>query len=134
VRQNVWLVVCSLGLVVLGLGLVRLALSPVPGRWVWSCVLGGLVGLGVLALVVFAPGLAGLVAYGCQPGLVVLVVLVAFQLMLHERYRRQIVFLPSFSRARTGSSVVRSEEARPGEPSTVDAPPRSVGSSVERGQ
>jgi len=45
---------------------------------------------------------------------------------MHERYRRQIVFLPSFSRSRAGSSLVRKKSSpRPpnGEPSTVDAPP-----------
>jgi hypothetical protein len=124
VHQKVWLVVCSLSLVVLGLALVRLALSA-GRRWVWACVLAALAVLGGLALVVFAPGLAGLVAYGCQPGLLVLVVLVLVQWMLHERYRRQIIFLPSFSRAHTGSSVANANGGRPAEPSTVDNPPSS---------
>jgi hypothetical protein len=45
------------------------------------------------------------------------------QWLLHERYRRQIVFLPSFSRSRAGSSLLRGGVQRPhGEPSTVDAP------------
>jgi hypothetical protein len=125
VHQKVWLVVCSLSLVVFGLALVRLALSSGPRRWVWACVLAALAVLGGLALVVFTPGLAGLVAYGCQPGLLVLAVLVLVQWMLHERSRRQIIFLPSFSRAPTASSVAQANGGRPAEPSTVDNPPSS---------
>jgi hypothetical protein len=130
--QQPWLIVCSLGLVLLGLVLSRLALSPVPGRWAWACVLLSLAVCGGLVLVVFAPGLAGLIAYGCEYGLLVLVLIIMLQWLLHERYRRQIIFLPSFSRPRSGSSLARAEAARPVEPSTVDAPPRGPGSSVER--
>jgi hypothetical protein len=80
------------------------------------------------------PGLAGQIAFGCQPGLVVLVLLLLIQWLLHERYRRQIVFLPSFSRARSGSSLTRPHvpTGPPSEPSTVDVSPRQHGSSVER--
>jgi hypothetical protein len=101
---------------------------------VWACLLGTIMVLGGLALVVLAPALAGQVAYGCQPGLLVLLLFLLVQWLLHERYRRQIIFLPSFSRPRTGSSLSRAEAARPnGEPSTVDAPPRTgQGSSAER--
>ena len=60
------------------------------------------------------------------------VLIVLLQWLLHERYRRQIIFLPSFSRSRSGSSLSRAEAARAGEPSTVDAPARGPGSSVER--
>jgi hypothetical protein len=70
------------------------------------------------------PTLLAAVVYGCEPGAVVLVLFAGIQWLLHERYRRRVVFLPSFSRARTGSSNVRNgSSARPrGEPSTVDAP------------
>jgi hypothetical protein len=138
VPQKAWLVVCSLALVVLGLVLARLLLSAHPGLVVLGLVLALVVlALAVLAgllLAVCAPGLAGQVAYGCQPGLLVVVLIVALQWVLHERYRRQIVFLPSFSRPRSGSSVAPAADAPPAtEPSTVDAPPRNQGSSVERG-
>jgi hypothetical protein len=127
-----WLVGCSLALVVLGLVLSRLALSAVPGRSAWAWAMGGVVVLAGLAVVALAPGLAAQVAYGCQPGLLVLVLILLAQWMLHERYRRQIIFLPSFSRSRSSSSVLRPGSKPLGEPSTVDvAPP--AGSSVERG-
>jgi hypothetical protein len=130
--QKAWLVACSMVLVVLGLLLSRLGLSSLPGRWLWAWGMGAVLVLAGLVLVVITPSLANLIAYGCQPGLVVLIVLVGVQWMLHERYRRQIIFLPSFSRARTGSSLGRADSVPVGEPSTVDAPPRIGGSSVER--
>jgi hypothetical protein len=129
VPNKAWLVGCSLGLFVLGLLLWRLALSARVG---WAWLPGSVVVLAGLAVVVLAPGLAGQIAHGAQPGVLVLGLFLLIQWLLHERYRRQIIFLPSFSRARSGSSLARAEAARPnGEPSTVDAPPRS-GSSVER--
>jgi hypothetical protein len=135
VPRRAWLVACSLLIVVLGLALTRLVLAPTPSRVVvaWVLVVGLLVA--ILGLVVFLPDLSGQLAYGCQPGLVVLILFVLLQWLLHERYRRQIVFLPSFSRVRSGSSLVQAEQVAPqptGEPSTVDAP-RPTGSSVERG-
>ena len=43
--------------------------------------------------------------------------------MLQQHYRRQVVFLPGFSRLKAGSSLVRDgSHARPREPSTIDAP------------
>ena len=70
------------------------------------------------------------IAYGCQPGAVVMLAVLGLQWLMHRRYRRQIVFLPSFSRSRAGSSLIRktpSNLPQSGEPSTVDAPPPSVG-------
>ena len=80
----------------------------------------------------FRPTVFYAIAYGCEPGAVVLLLALAFQWVMLERYRRQIVFLPSFRRARTGSSLVRANGARrpAGEPSTVDAP-RPSGSSQQ---
>ena len=48
----------------------------------------------------------------------------AQQWLLQRRYRRQVVFMPGFSRARPGSSMVRVNNAgpRPKEVSTVDVP------------
>jgi hypothetical protein len=43
--------------------------------------------------------------------------------MLHERYRRQVVFMPGFTRLKSKSSlIVNTPQPRPREPSTVDAP------------
>jgi hypothetical protein len=134
VPQQAWLLACSLGLVLLGLVLSRLPFGgPTAGLWAW--LLLALLVAGLLLGVLLWPTLAGQLAYGCQPGAVVLLLMALAQWLLHERYRRQIVFLPSFSRAHPGSSLSRKESvprAPLGEPSTVDAPPRPAGSSVER--
>jgi hypothetical protein len=73
---------------------------------------------GVLAILLFRPGLVAQFAYGCQPGVLVLIVLVVFR-WLWERQRRQIVFLPGFSRpSRGGSSLARHGSSnKPAEPS-----------------
>jgi hypothetical protein len=147
VPQQLWLLFCSLGLLLLGLlGMGHWtapngkAGSLAPG----SLSLRGLVvvtagGVLLVAAVLFWPTLTGQVAYGCQPGLVVLLPLLVVQWLFQERRRRRIVFLPAFSqkperssasgRRGEGSSVSPGRaEATPapaprrGEPSTVDAP------------
>jgi hypothetical protein len=92
-------------------------------------------GLSVLvaALVIGAVGLLNdyllpVLFMGCQPGLVALGVVVVMQWILQERYRHQLIFMPSFSRTTQGSTVIRQSKA-PRDPSTIDAPPvASVGS------
>src|SRR5262249_53564108 len=129
--QQTSLLVCSLGLLVLGLGLYWTA-RPRPGDgghmapWLWPIL--ALVTLGVVVAVLFWPTTLWAVVYGCEPGALVLVCVIAFQWLMHQRYRRQIVFLPSFSRGRAGSSLLRkstSSRPRNGGASTVDAPPPS---------
>ena len=131
--QTAWLIVCSAVLVLIGLLLARLVLNKEGGP---SSFRIGIVTSGVAAALVaaglFVPNLLGQMAYGCQPGVLVLVVIIGVQRLLHERYRRQIVFLPSFTRSsRKGSSLHRAEPRPHGQPSTVDAP-RPVGSSIDR--
>jgi hypothetical protein len=44
------------------------------------------------------------------------------QWLVQERYRRQVVFMPGFTRLQAGSSLSRAPQgAKPREPSTVDA-------------
>ncbi|MGH7223153.1 MAG: hypothetical protein ACRELF_07995, partial [Gemmataceae bacterium] len=127
--QQGWLLLCSLALLIVGLGLYWTA-RPQGGDdgrmavWFWPllAVLILSAALGIL----FWPTTLWAILYGCQPGALVLLLVVALQWTMYRRYRRQIVFLPSFSRARSGSSLVRptaSPLAVNGEPSTVDAPP-----------
>jgi hypothetical protein len=135
VPQQAWLLVCSLGL--LGLGLL-FALAPLP-RWLfWGLTVLTFAGLTVAAVLV--PGVLPAAAYGCEPGLLVLLLVLAGHWLLHRRYRRQVVFLPGFARHKTGSSLVRSTgssnraRAVPArEPSTIDEPPKR-GSSSEAEQ
>ena len=56
------------------------------------------------------------VAFGCEPGAAVLLLVLAFQVLMLERYRRRIVFLPNFRRARSGSSLVRTSRRHTGRP------------------
>jgi hypothetical protein len=86
--------------------------------------------LAIAVATLFWPTMLCAIAYGCEPGAVVMLAVFGLQWLMHRRYRRQIVFLPSFSRSRAGSSLIhKSPSNRPhiGEPSTVDAPPPSVG-------
>jgi hypothetical protein len=136
--QQVWLLVCSLVLLAGGLGLF-LVVRPRGGAptatWVGVTVTGFLVLM--VAVVVgrfLLPTLTSAILYGCLPGLAVLLIAFAVHLLLQEHHRRQIVFLPSFTRGRAGSSIVRAGSTgsgpRPqpapqphGEPSTVDLAP-----------
>jgi hypothetical protein len=61
--------------------------------------------------------------YGAAPGLLVTATLFLSQWLLHERYKRQLVFMPGFTRVKDGSSLLRSNNnQRVLEPSTIDAP------------
>jgi hypothetical protein len=82
------------------------------GRLFWALLV--LLGLGVALLGLIWPGLLTALLYGAQPGLAVLVVVLAVQWLLHERYRRRIVFLPGFRRVKSGSSMVRKGRAESG--------------------
>jgi hypothetical protein len=132
VPQQAWLLVCSLSLLIVGLGLNWTARLPSDDSWrvaSWFWPLLALAALSASVGVLFWPTIFWAIVYGSEPGAVVLLGVIAFQWLRHRRYRRQIVFLPSFTRGRPGSSLLRktnSHRPPPGEPSTVDAPPPSV--------
>ncbi|HZY89584.1 MAG TPA: hypothetical protein VFE78_32480 [Gemmataceae bacterium] len=135
--QQAWLLACSLGLLVVGLGIYALTRpaegQALSGTWFWPALT--LAALGLVVAGLLWPTTLGAVVYGCEPGAAVLVLVTGFQWLLHERYRRQVVFLPSFSRGRAGSSLLRGSSQRPvGEPSTVDVPPRAGGSSAGKAE
>jgi hypothetical protein len=113
--------------VLLGLFLLRLnwARGGQHSLWFWPVLFILLFVLSLAGLLF--PGLAGQFAYGAQPGLLVLAVLVPLVWLVAERKRRQVVFLANFSRSK--SSLSRQPVEMQG--STVDVPPRSV-SSLER--
>jgi hypothetical protein len=116
---RLWLVLCSAGLLVIVLGLMLAPLSR-PAFWVVT----GALALGLVAAGLTWPAVLPVVLYGCEPAAVVLVALLAVQWLLQRRYRRRVVFMPGFTRVKTGSSLVRAGGAaqRPREVSTVDAP------------
>ena len=114
-----WLLACSLGFLVLGL---TFYFTSLPRALFWALVV--LLGLGGLAASLFWPGVLLAVLYGCEPGLVVLLIVVGVQWLLQRRYRRQLIFMPGFTRVAPGSSIMRGGSSnRHREPSTVDAPP-----------
>ncbi len=132
-RQG-WLLACSL--LACAVGLVLGWLGRDAAGWAWGVGLGLLVA--AIAGAALWPGLAGQVAYGCQPGVAVLILVGAAMWVLHERRRRRLVFLPSFSRTRPGSTMSRRDApssqrgpAPEGQQSTVDAP-RVAGSGIDR--
>jgi hypothetical protein len=119
VSRAVWFLVCSV--LVLLPGLLLYAWPPRPLGW-----------LGLLSLMLAGLGLAGwfwpealpAVLYGALPGALLLVGLLTMQWMVHQRYRRQLVFMPGFTRVKTGSSLIRPSSVNRGrEPSTIDVPP-----------
>jgi hypothetical protein len=113
-----WLGLCSGILLLLAIGLLVLA----PARRGVFLLLGLLL-LGGLATGLFWPAGLPLLVYGCEPGGVVLVLMLLLTWGLTQRYQRQLVFLPSFSRARSSGALSRGSGSRKGrETSTVDAP------------
>jgi hypothetical protein len=124
--QQSWLLVCSLALLACGLA-VNLLKRPRGVGWVLALAIGlAAAGIGLLW-----PRVLASIVYGCEPGVVVLPLVLGMQWFWHQRYRRQVVFLPNFKRTKGGSALVRSGSSnrpRAGEPSTVDAP-LPVGSS-----
>jgi hypothetical protein len=121
VPQRIWLLVCSLTLLALGLGLF---LAPLSRYLFWVSVV--VVGTTVAAIGIYSPAALPSIAYGSEPGAVVLVLAIAAQWLMHQRSRRQVLFMPGFTRLKTGSSLVRSSNNnRPRDPSTIDEPPKS---------
>jgi hypothetical protein len=120
VSRALWFLVCSA--LVLLLGLLLYAAPPRPLGWL--AVLGlALAGIALAGW--FWPETLPAALYGAAPGLVLLAVLLALQWMVHQRYRRRLVFMPGFTRVKTGSSLIRPSGSvnRHREPSTVDVPP-----------
>ena len=66
--------------------------------------------LGAIGL--FWPDLLGLAAFGCEPALVILLVLLGVRWRLHHRYRRQLVFMPGFQQIKNGSSLSRKDGSK----------------------
>jgi hypothetical protein len=118
--RQAWLALCSGVLVVLGLGLY---VVPWPRIVLWSAAV--LLAVVVMGVSLFSTAFFMDLLYGCEPGALALLLVFGVQWVLHQRYRRQVVFMPAFQRRKSGSSLVRTGSSnRPrGEPSTVDALP-----------
>jgi hypothetical protein len=115
-----WLLVCSLSCVALGLFLF---LAPLSRKLFWALVVA--LGLAAVAVSVLEPAVASAMAFGCEPGVVVVLLVLGVYGLLQRRYRRRVVFMPGFTRLKAGSSLIRSGSShrKRGEPSTVDQEP-----------
>ena len=120
--RGVWLFVCSGTMLTV---LLLLNVIFVRRKWI-ATLLALLLAGGLFAVGVYWPSLLILILYGCQPGFVVLVPLALLQWLLQRRYRRQVVFLPGFTRLQTGSNLI--VPGKRNEPSTIDAPEAKMGS------
>lgn len=123
VPRQVWLVVCSGTALVLGL---LVLLTPLPRIVIGIVVM--IVGFAMIALGLMHEYLLPVLMMGCEPGIAVLMIVAAIQWALQERYRRQLVFMPTFSRVPPSSTVVRNQSKPPRDPSTIDAPVTGTGS------
>jgi hypothetical protein len=112
-----WFLACSGVLLVVALVLIFI---PMP-RLLLGLFLGAL-GLTLLVVALLAPALLPPLAYGAEPGVVALIVASIVQWLRAERYRRQVTFMPGFSRSSNSGLSRNSSQRRKREPSTVDAP------------
>ena len=117
-HRQTWLLLCS-GVVLLSGMTLLLVRWP---RWVLA-ILFIAIATGVVAVGISHDYLLPAIFLGCQPALVVLAIIGAIRWLLYERYRRQLVFMPTFSRVPQGSTLVRGQPPKPREASTIDAPP-----------
>jgi hypothetical protein len=126
VPRQAWLFGCSVLVLALGLGLY---LTGAPRGLFWAAAV--VLGLAAAAAALAWPGVLSAVLYGSEPGLLVLALVLGVQWGLNQRYRRQVVFMPGFTRLKPGSSLTRGAGKRPhGEPSTVDEVPPLGGSAA----
>jgi hypothetical protein len=118
VSRAAWFLICSGVVLATGLGLYWR--SPPPRAWL-AILVAGLVTLAAAAW--WVPEFMPAVLYGALPGMALLAGLLVVQWFVHERYKRQLVFMPGFTRVKGGSSLLRTSSIqRHPEPSTIDAP------------
>lgn len=122
-----WLLGCSLLFLGLGLALCFAPLSPATTWAVAACL-----GFTWLIGTAFWPGLMPAIIYGCEPGALILGLVVGVHTVHQYYHRRRQRFLPGFVRTRPATDPANGSGSRRHlEPSTVDAP-ASRGSSVNK--
>lgn len=129
VPQQAWLLACSLTFLAVGL---ILSFMPLPRPLFWGVV--AVLGILLAAVSVLWPGTFPVLIYGCQPAALILLLVVGVQWMLHQRYRRRLIFMPGFTRVKGGSSLIQPAVIAGREPSTVDQQPPRRGSSFAADQ
>jgi hypothetical protein len=123
--RQLWMIVCSLAFLLVALGVYFFARTS-RGLWLGLALIAFLVG----TLVTLWPGIMIQVIYGCEPAVLVLIVILAAKYWLFRRYRRQVVFLPGFTRRKTPSSLARqpSSVSRPAGESAILEQPKATAS------
>jgi len=114
--RQTWLLLCSGLVLAVGLALLLLPLSR---STIWTIVV--VLGMSLIIAGFLWPAWGPALLFGAEPGALVLVLILAVHLVLKQRYRRQVIFMPGFTRVKPGSSLLKNV-ARPREASTVDAP------------
>ena len=126
VPKAMWFLICS-GTVLL-VGFLIYVFPPPPTGWLAlvAIALAGVATTGWLW-----PTILPAVIYGAAPGLLVLGVLLLLQWLMHERYKRQLLFLPGFTRVKTAALLPKANGVQRGrEASTIDAPPGLLNSKL----
>jgi len=119
VPRSVWLMTCSLTVLVLGLLLIFIRRF----RWLfWIAVIAIAVGVGAASLLWPERTMTALI--GSALGWIILAIVILVQWYLQQRYERRVVFMPGFTR-RPASTVrpASASKIKRREPSTVDVPP-----------
>jgi hypothetical protein len=130
--QQVWLLACSLVVLAVGLVFVFWWRRVVRQEGSPAALLVALmvVILGIVLLSLWYSTLLAAVTLGAEPGAAVLLLVVVLQWLAHERERRRLLFLPSFTRKPVSTVTRTPTPVQPRtEPSTVDAAPASGGGS-----
>ncbi|HEV8062210.1 MAG TPA: hypothetical protein VGP68_20190, partial [Gemmataceae bacterium] len=107
IPNRFWLLLCSLAALML---FVVLAIVPMPGYLYGTVVAVVTALLGAVGL--FWPDLLGLAAFGCEPALVVLCILLGVRWRLHHQYRQRMVFMPGFTQLKNGSSLTKKDSSK----------------------
>jgi hypothetical protein len=117
-----WLLVCSLSVLLVGGALFMLR-----GNRLLFWLAATALLLACCAATIFWPQISVAALAGMPPGWLVLGLLMAFLTWQSRRFRRRVVFMPGFNRAKSTPAPARSDNGgsafRVRQPSTVDAPP-----------
>jgi hypothetical protein len=126
-----WLLSCSLCLLLLAVAGAYLPAPPL--------VRGAVVTIATLLVAatgLFWPDMLGLIAFGCEPALLILGILLLIRLPLHHRYRQQLVFMPGFQQLKNGSSLSKKKDGskiRRDLPTVEAQPAKPASASTESG-
>ena len=101
----------------------------------WAFWLGLVIfALGLVTLALNFPTILPAAIYSLQPGVALFLTIIAIHWLIQERYKRQLVLMPGFTPAQSGSTLQRTKIAKPREASTLDAPEPPVDEKSSKSQ